>query len=180
MTALHTLGILSTSFMRNAFPTEGVSTYAERLLAAFPSLCSLTHAKPSQLGWGWVIVEARSSDAALHHSPSWSNSPYIAWRCVGSLSCWKTNDCPTKCKPDGMAYHCRMLWEPCWLSAPWILNKSTQYQQSTSHLLLHASRWEPHMRRSSVHLLYVSQRQVVGTKHLKFGLIRMKDRFPLV
>ena len=33
-----------------------------------------------------VIVEARSSDAALHHSPSWSNSPYTAWRCVGLLS----------------------------------------------------------------------------------------------
>ena len=28
-------------------------------------------------------MEARSSDAALHHSPSWSNSPYTAWRCVG-------------------------------------------------------------------------------------------------
>jgi hypothetical protein len=27
-------------------------------------------------------VEVRSSDAALHHSPSWSNSPYTAWRCV--------------------------------------------------------------------------------------------------
>uniref|UniRef100_A0A8C7MFW1 Myosin IG n=1 Tax=Oncorhynchus kisutch TaxID=8019 RepID=A0A8C7MFW1_ONCKI len=30
---------------------------------------------------------AMSSDAVLHHSPSWSNSPYTAWRCVGSLSC---------------------------------------------------------------------------------------------
>ncbi|XP_070981852.1 F-box/WD repeat-containing protein 4-like [Oncorhynchus clarkii lewisi] len=28
-----------------------------------------------------------SPDAALHHSSSWSNSPYTAWRCVGSLSC---------------------------------------------------------------------------------------------
>ena len=34
------------------------------------------------LNWVEVIVEARSSDAALHHSPSWSNSPYTAWRCV--------------------------------------------------------------------------------------------------
>jgi hypothetical protein len=35
------------------------------------------------------------------------------------------------------------------------------HRQSTptpSHLLLHASRWEPHMRRSSVYLLCVSQR----------------------
>uniref|UniRef100_A0A4W5JQD5 Troponin I, fast skeletal muscle n=1 Tax=Hucho hucho TaxID=62062 RepID=A0A4W5JQD5_9TELE len=28
------------------------------------------------------IVEARSSDAELHHFPSWSNSPYTAWKCV--------------------------------------------------------------------------------------------------
>ena len=64
---------------------EGVPTYAEPELAAFPSLCGLTILpKPSQFGWGWGIVEARSSDAALNHSPSWSNSPYTAWRCVFS------------------------------------------------------------------------------------------------
>ena len=51
-------------------------------LAAFPSLCGPTHPKPSQLGLGRMIVEARSSDAALHHSPPWSNSPYTAWRYV--------------------------------------------------------------------------------------------------
>ena len=27
-------------------------------------------------------MEAKSPDAELHHSPSWSNSPYTAWRCV--------------------------------------------------------------------------------------------------
>ena len=70
------------------------------------------------------IVEARSSQAALNHSPSWSNSPYTAWRCVGSLSWWKTNDSPTKRKPDGMEFRCRMLLNPCWLSVPWILNNS--------------------------------------------------------
>ena len=43
---------------------EGVPTYGEHLLAAFLSLCGQTHPKPSQLGWGRVIVEARSSDAA--------------------------------------------------------------------------------------------------------------------
>ena len=57
---------------------EGVLTCAEHLLAAFPSLHGPTHPKPSQLGWGWVIVEARSSDAALHHSP-WSNSLKQPW-----------------------------------------------------------------------------------------------------
>jgi hypothetical protein len=39
---------------------------------------------PNHLNW---VVEARSPDAKLHHAPSWSNSPYTAWRCVGSLSC---------------------------------------------------------------------------------------------
>ena len=29
---------------------EGVPTYAEHLLAAFPSLCGPTHPKPSQFG----------------------------------------------------------------------------------------------------------------------------------
>ena len=47
---------------------EAVPTYAEHLLAAFSSLWSPTHPRPSHLGWGWVIVEARSSDAAFHHS----------------------------------------------------------------------------------------------------------------
>jgi hypothetical protein len=53
----------------------------------FPRSANPIHPKPSQFGWDQGIVEARSSDAALHHS--WSNSPYTAWRCVGSLSCWK-------------------------------------------------------------------------------------------
>ena len=61
---------------------EGVPTYAEHLLAAFSSLSDPTYPKPFQLGWSQVIVEARSSDAALHHSLSWSNNPYTAWRCV--------------------------------------------------------------------------------------------------
>ena len=105
------------------FQSSWVPTYAEHLCAAFPSLCSPTHPKPSQLGWGWVIVEARSSDAALHQSLYWSNSPCTVWRCVGSLSWWKNNDSPTKRKPAGMVYRYRMLSLPCWLSVPWILNK---------------------------------------------------------
>ena len=84
---------------------EWVPTSAEHLLAAFPSLCGPTHPKLSKLGLGRVIVW---SDAALHHSPSWKNSPTTAWRCVVSL--WKTNDSPTKRKQDGMAYRCIMLW----------------------------------------------------------------------
>ena len=84
MIALHTLGILLASFTWNAFPT---------VLKEFPhmlSTCWLIFLQsavqliPKHLNWVEVrvIVEARSSDAALHHSPSWSNSPYTAWRCV--------------------------------------------------------------------------------------------------
>lgn len=40
-------------------------------------LHSLVH-----LGTDHVIVEARSSDAALHHPPSWTNSSYITYSCV--------------------------------------------------------------------------------------------------
>ena len=105
MTTLHTLSVLSTSFTWNAFLTVLKEfPHAEHLLAAFPSLCGPTHPKPPPFGWGRGIVEARSSDAALHHSPSLSYNPYTAWSCVGLLSCWKTNDSPTKRKPDGMAY----------------------------------------------------------------------------
>lgn len=35
---------------------------------------------------GQVIAEARSSDAELHHTASWSNSPYSAWMCVLTYS----------------------------------------------------------------------------------------------
>ena len=81
----HSLNQLHEELFSNSL--EGVPTYAEYLLAAFPSLCGPTHPKPSQLSLGWLIVVARSSDAALHHYPYWSNSPYTAWRYVGSLSC---------------------------------------------------------------------------------------------
>jgi hypothetical protein len=43
------------------------------------------------------------------HSIYWSNSPYTAWRCVGSLSCWKANDSGTKRKPE--KHRCRMCLE---------------------------------------------------------------------
>lgn len=51
-------------------------------LAAFPSLCSQTLPKPSRLVLGRRTAVAGPSDAALHHSASWSNSPYVVWRRV--------------------------------------------------------------------------------------------------
>ena len=44
----HSLNQLHLEFFSNSL--EGVLTHAEHLLAAFPSLCSPTHPKPSQLG----------------------------------------------------------------------------------------------------------------------------------
>jgi hypothetical protein len=70
MTALHTLGILSTSITWNAFPNclEGVPTYAKHLLAAF--LHSAVRLIPNHLkfGCGRGIVQARSSDSVFHHT----------------------------------------------------------------------------------------------------------------
>jgi hypothetical protein len=109
MTTLHTLGILSTSFTWNAFPTvlkEFPHILSTCWLLFFHSAVLLipNHTNSVEVGWLW------RPDHLMQHSPSWSNSPYTAWRCVGSLSCWKTNDSPTKRKPDGLADCCRRLW----------------------------------------------------------------------
>lgn len=41
---------------------EGVPTYGEHLLTAFPSLCGPAHPSASHLGLGQVIVAVGSSD----------------------------------------------------------------------------------------------------------------------
>lgn len=80
ITALHT-NILSMSFMK---------WFSKILLAVF---CGPSPPKPSRLGLGQMTVEVRPSDAAFHHSPSWSNSPYTGWRCVwGHCHVGKIND----------------------------------------------------------------------------------------
>ena len=51
MTALHTVGILSTNFTCNAFPTVLKEfPHAEHLLAAFPLLCGPTGLRSSDCG----------------------------------------------------------------------------------------------------------------------------------
>ena len=119
MEDLYTLGIPSTSFMRqwNAFLT---------VLKKFPymlSTCwrlflhSVVQLIPNHLSLGWVIVEARSSGAALRLSSYWSYSPYITWRCV-------LGHCPVKkqmmilLSVNQMRWSicCRVLW--LWLSEP--------------------------------------------------------------
>ena len=166
MTALNTLRILSTSFTWKEWfsnDLEGVPTYAGHLLAAFPSLCGPTHPKPSQFGWGRGILEDTSTAAAPNHFPSWSNSPYTAWRCVlGHCPVGKKMIIPLRSNQIGW----RIAAECCGSHAGLVcfefqINHRQCHQQSTpttSHLLLHASWWEPDMQRSSVHLLCVSQR----------------------
>ena len=74
-----------------------------------------------EVGWSWRTCHLMQH----HHSPSCSNCPYTAWMCVlGHCPVEKQNLSPTKSKPDGMTYRCRMMWQPCCLSVPWILNKS--------------------------------------------------------
>lgn len=72
MAALHIGGSFSVSFMcwSGSNIPEGVLRAAEHLAV---SSCG-------------PIVEVRSCDSALHHSPSWSNSSSKAWRCVGGVS----------------------------------------------------------------------------------------------
>ena len=95
----------------------------------------------SQLGWSQVNVESRSSDAALDHSPSWSNSPYTAWMCVGS-SCWITNDSPTKCKWNGVLLQNAVvaMMVKCALNSKWITDSVTSKappHHHTSFSMLH-------------------------------------------
>ena len=60
---------------------EGVPTYAEHLLAAFPSLCGPTHPKPSQLGevrWLWKPGHLMQHSIALLGQIALTE----AWRCI--------------------------------------------------------------------------------------------------
>lgn len=62
----------------SGFPTV-LKKFPDVLLAAFLSLCTLSHAKPSQLGLGQLVkLPLRSLEVSLE-----------------SLSCWKTNYDPT-------------------------------------------------------------------------------------
>ena len=55
-----------------------------------------------------ISIGLRSGDCggqviwcSTHHSPSCSNSPNTAWRCVGSLSCWKQMRVPLSANQMG-------------------------------------------------------------------------------
>ena len=99
MTALHTLGILSTSFTWNAFPTvlkkfpHKQSTWCMLLLHSAVQLIQ-NHLNCVEVVWLWRpgdlmqhSITLLLGQIVLIHSPE---------VCFGSLSCWKTNDSPTK------------------------------------------------------------------------------------
>ena len=126
MTALHTLGILSTSFTWIYFPT---------VLKEFPHMLSTcwllflylaVQLIPNNLNWvefGWLWRPGHVMQQSItlllgkiaHKQPG-GVSDY----CPVELQ----NDSTTKSKPDVLAYRFRMLWYPCWLSVPWILMSS--------------------------------------------------------
>jgi hypothetical protein len=94
--------------------------------------------------------------------------PYPAWRFVGSLSCWKPNDNPTKCKPGRMAYH-------------WILNKSLTVSPAMHpHTITPPPCFTVETTHAEITYSVSNKDMEEGTKNLKFGLIRPKDRFPPV
>ena len=85
---------------------EGVPTYPEHLMTVFSSLCGLTHPKPLQLvevGGFW------RPGHLMQHSITLFLGKVALKQPGGSLPCCKTNDSPTKPKPDGMVYCSRML-----------------------------------------------------------------------
>ena len=55
---------------------------------------------------------------------------------------------------------------------------STAKQPTPSHLLLHASRWEPQMRRSSVHLVCISQRHCGWNQKSQIWTHQTKGQIP--
>lgn len=58
---------------------EGLPRGVEYMFATYSAFLSLTQV---QLDSGLLIAEVRSSEAALHHFASGTNSSYITWRCV--------------------------------------------------------------------------------------------------
>lgn len=82
-----------------SYSLEGAPRGVEHLLAHFPFTPRSNSSQTISIGFRSSNCGGQVTDAALHHSLSWSNSPHIVWRCV-----W--GDCPvngiTKRKPDGM------------------------------------------------------------------------------
>ena len=169
MTALHTLGKLHLECFSNSL--ERVPTYAEHFLAAFPSLCSPTHPKPSQMGlWrpGHLIQHSITLLLGL-----------IALTQPGGV----LGHCPVEKQMIVRLSSNQMGWciaaECC--GVPWILDKSLTVSPAKhphTSSMLHGGN-----HTCGVHpFIYSASHKdtAVGTKYLKFELIRPKDKFPPV
>ena len=146
MTALHTLGILSTSFTWNVFPTvlkefpHMLSTCWLLFLQSAVQLIS-NHLNWVEVGWLWRPGHLM---------------PYSITLLLGQIALTQPGGvlgyCPVEKQMIGPLSANQMGWR----IAAECCGSHAGHQQSTptpSHLLCHASRWEPHMQRSSVHLI---------------------------
>lgn len=114
------LNQLSDSWHSLSLPSTSLSCC---WVLSFPLLSGPTNFKPSQIDLDWGVLEARSFAADLHHPPSWTSSSYVEV-CLRSLSCWKTNDGPTKWKPDN-----------CVLNFDWVTSKAPPHHHVSSFML---------------------------------------------
>ena len=178
MIALHTLGILSTNFMRNAFQT---------VLKEFPHMLSTC----------WLLF----LHSAVHHIPNHLNWVEVRWL-------WRPGHLTQQSitlllgqialtQPGGVFGHCplekQMIVPTRWDSlslrnavvamlVKFILNKSLTVSPATHpntkhpHTMLHGG--TPTCRDHPFTYSASHKDTAVGTKILKFGLIRAKDRFP--
>ena len=145
MKALHTLGILSTSFMRNAFPTvlKELPHMLSTWMLFFHSAVQLI---PNHLNWVEVRWLWRPGDL-MQHSTILLLGQIALTQPGGVLShCPDKHESPTKCKPDGR----RIATECC-------------DSHAVLAMLLHASQWEPHMQRWFVNLFCVSKTRWLET-----------------
>jgi hypothetical protein len=179
MTPLHTLSIFSINFTWNAFPTVSRSSHIMLSTCWLLFLHSAVQLIPNPLNWvgvGWLCMPGH----LMQHSTTTLTQPGGVFWVIVLL---KTIYSPTNRKPDGMAYRCKMVRWPCWLTVPWIINKSLPVSPAMHP---HNITPPPCFTVGTTHgdnpFTYFESHKdtLVGTKNLTFGLIRPKDRFPPV
>ena len=186
MTALHTIGILSTSFTWNVFPT--ILEFPNMMSTCWPLfLHSAVQLIPNHRHWvevGWFWRPGH----LLQHSITLLLGQIALTQPGGVLG-----HCPVEKQMIVPLSENQMGWRIaaecfdslCWLSVPWILNKSQtlwtakhSYTITPPCSMLHCGN-----HTCSDHSFTDSTSHkdtAVGTKNLKFELIRPKDRCPLV
>ena len=116
----------------------------------------------------------REGQVVWCNSPSWSNSPYTAWMCVFG-HCPSEKQMIVPLSQNQMGWH---IATECWVAMLLKCALNVKYQRNTPTppppCFSHTCRDNPFTYSTS------HQYTAVGTKNLKFGLIRPKDRFPPV